>query len=76
MQVETPMSEAVSTLDELFSKDPMELTDRDLETIVQTLRAQRALFLKEEQEAKMAGRRKRPTSYTSGIKLSDLDIKL
>jgi len=34
-----------SSLEELFSKDPLDLQSQDLDRIIETLRAQRAKFL-------------------------------
>lgn len=40
-----------SSLEELFSKDPLELQDQDLDAIVTALRAQRAKFLAQPEKA-------------------------
>jgi hypothetical protein len=45
-----------TTLDDLFSKDPLQMTSEDLDRIVETLRTQRNAFVKEAKAAKAAGR--------------------
>lgn len=60
MEASTPnplnsISEAPS-LDELFSRDPLQLSDTDLERIIETLRTQRTAWVKEAKEAKAKGK--------------------
>ena len=46
---ESPLSEASpDSLEELFSRDPLDLTDRDLDRIVAELRAKRHLWTQEQ----------------------------
>lgn len=59
----------ISSLDELFSRDPLELSDQDIDTIVARLRAQRAQFALSEKDPKA---HKKPKT----ISLSDLNIEL
>lgn len=40
------------TLNDLFKKDPLDLTNDDIEFIVQQLREKREVFLKEERKTK------------------------
>lgn len=51
---------AANSLEELFSTDPEEMTEDDVEKIVATLRARRELFRKEEEEAKSKKRAVKP----------------
>jgi len=64
----TPLSEpTLSSLDELFSRDPLSLSDQDIDAIVSALRKQRGQFALSEK-----GEAKKPTN----LSLSDLNIKL
>ena len=65
-----PLTEAASdSLQELFDRDPLQLTDHDIERIVTELRAQRERW----QVAEKKGA-KRPAP--KNISLSDLDLEL
>ena len=74
-----------TTLEELFDKDPLLLTDSDVEKIVQELRAKRLAWAIEEQQARTAGTRPKPSAGVKAPKpdaaskkafLANLDIKL
>lgn len=53
----TPLTEVMSnTLDELFALDPLELTEKQIETVVEELRRGRELW----RAAELAGARKMP----------------
>lgn len=92
-----PDSETISTpltipdpasLDELFSRDPLELTDSDVDCIVTKLREDRKRWAAEERESAAAGRRPNPRAVQSPeekakakeavkkLTIADLGIKL
>ncbi len=67
-------SETSSKISELFEKDPRLVTDEELDLIVARFREKRELFVKEEKEAKVKGRR---TDMKQGVKsLDELDIDM
>lgn len=69
----------MSDLDDLFAKDPLDLSDADINSIVNAFRAQRAAWMTEETTAKSAGGRgkpKRTKEESAQISLDDLDIQL
>ncbi len=71
----SPLAEAEpDSLDELYYKDPLDLTDSDLDKIVEDLRAKRALFVREDKEAKVQGRRRRPKTYKNAPKQGELSL--
>lgn len=77
---ESPLAEANPlSLNDLFEKDPLSLSDVEIEMIVEAYRSQRAAWAREEKEAKSQGRRPK-TSMTAkaveGLNLNDLDIKI
>ena len=66
----SPLLEAqAESLQELFDKDPLQLTDSDVEKIVTELRAQRGRWLIAEKKGKSK-------SAPKNITLDDLDITL
>ena len=72
---ESPLAEAESnSLDELYYRDPLDLTDSDLDKLVEDLRAKRLLFVKEEKEARAQGRRRRPKVYKDVPKQGQLSL--
>lgn len=65
----SPLNEpTITSLDELFSRDPLKLSAQDIDTIVSALRAQRKAFTVSET---IPGAKK-----PKAINLEDLDIKL
>ena len=57
---ETPLAEAdPRSIDDLYSADPLSLTNSDVEKIVSDLRKNRALWLKAEAEAGPKGKAKK-----------------
>jgi len=65
----SPLAEpTISSLDELFSRDPLELSAQDIDTIVSALRRQRAQFALSEKNPKI----KKPKN----LSLADLDIQI
>ena len=76
----TPLSEAEPrSLDELFSADPLSITNDELDIMVAEQREKRHLWAKEEAASQAEGRARRPSAYkdapeTGKIKLSDLDL--
>lgn len=74
VQANSPLAEASPTsLDELFSRDPLDLTDNDIEKIVNELRAKRALWLDAEaQGAKKAPKAAKKAVDTTGKSADDL----
>lgn len=83
---ETPLAEAEAfSLDELFSRDPLDLTDDDLRKIVHELRARRSQWAQEEEAAQKEGRKvrssvaKKPLSEEekkAALASIDLDLDL
>lgn len=70
---ENPLAEAnPESLSDLFEKDPLLLTDADIERIVSELRSARANWLQKEKVTKGNPKRAAP----SNLSLADLDIKL
>jgi hypothetical protein len=66
----SPLAEAdASSLQELFDKDPLLLTDSDIEKIVTELRAQRGRWVLAEKKGK---KKEAPKN----ISLADLDLDL
>ena len=76
----TPLTEAEPrSLDELYSADPLSLTDDDIDKMVADLREKRKLWAKEESASKTEGRARRPSAYkdapeTGKISLGDLGL--
>jgi len=77
----SPLSEAdPASLDELFARDPLELTNDDLESIASELRDHRGLWgiADEEAKNKKKGTPRGPSKAVpeGGISLDDLDLGL
>lgn len=77
----SPLSEAdPSSLDELFARDPLDLTNDDLESIASELRDHRGLWIVADEEAKNkktgTPRGKATPVPEGGIRLEDLDLGL
>ena len=64
----------MSTVDEIFDANPTKLSPEDLDKLVAELRAERAAFVKAEEENKRKGTKRTATVGTP--KITDLDIKL
>lgn len=59
-QGQSPLTEAnPASLDELFSRDPLKLSDSDVDQIIEELRRKRMLWAKAELEGKKAKPRKK-----------------
>lgn len=70
--VDSPLAEASSTsLDELFSRNPLDLTDNDVEKIVREFRAKRALWL----DAEAKGAKRAPGAKAAAKAKLDTDGK-
>ena len=68
------MSETESTVAELFARDPMSLSDQDIDKIVTHLRAQRARYVQGDMTAGRTKPKAPPKpSATSALNL-DLDL--
>lgn len=68
-----------TTLDDLFNRDPITLSDFELEQMVTVLREKRATWAAEEESANSGGRRANPNKGVSSkvkVTLGDLDISL
>lgn len=71
---ESPLTEPdPRSLDDLYSADPLSLTDSDVDRIVDDLREKRALWIKEEAEAGAQGRRAKKT-YKEAPKKGQLTL--
>lgn len=69
----SPLLEAdPQSLEELFSKDPLQLTEVDIETIVTTLAAGRQQWMQEENKTKSKARTAKPKSDAPKLALADL----
>jgi len=62
------------SLEELFDKDPLHLTDSDVEAICKAQREQRKRWQAEEDAARREGRKPRPAA--ANITTDMLDIKV
>jgi hypothetical protein len=62
-----------NSLAELFARDPLELTDTDVDSIVATMRAQRHRWANEEKAAKLTGRKPNP-NVVKNLSLGDLNL--
>ena len=78
MPDENPLTEVDPlSISELFARDPLDLTQTDLEKMVEYYRINRAKWATEESSAVKEGRRARPkkAKVTLGdVKLDDLDL--
>ena len=74
MPIPDPLTEVLpESLDELFSRDPLELSSKDLDNIISVLLEQRKNWLV--QEAQGARRAKAPkTAAKPGLALDDLGL--
>ncbi len=73
-QMGSPLVQAEpESIDELFSRDPLELTKEDLGKIVSILRAQRASWKLDQQPAKAGGKPKPPAG---NITIESLKLEL
>ena len=73
---ESPLAEALPTsLDELFSADPLSLSDYQVDVICAAFRKQRENFSIEDTSAKKEGRSVKPKVITK-VDLNDLDIDI
>lgn len=78
--IASPLPEADPiSLDELFDRDPLELTKANIEQIIQSFRAQRLTWEQEEKAAAKTGRKpstKISKEAAAKLTLSSLDLKL
>lgn len=71
-------------MDELFAKDPIQLTDEEKDRIIEEYRAKRHLFAQEESAAKAAGRKinpkyadKKPKKEPlTNVNIADLELEI
>lgn len=68
-------SAAPESLDELFSRDPLELTDQNLDQIVSHLRAQRHQWAQEEATGAKKSKAKQ-IKPKERVKIEDLNLNL
>jgi hypothetical protein len=67
-----PLTEASGdTIADLFARDPLDLTDAEVDRIIDELRKKRVEWFEEETRAKAEGRRALPSA---GVKLEDLGL--
>lgn len=65
----------VGSLEELMNRDPLKLTDQDLLTIINSLRAARKNFMEVEAQEKKPRAKKTPkTAASASISLEDFDL--
>lgn len=73
---ENPLEESdPASIEELFRRDPLDLSDQDVGAICRELRRQRTEFQKEENRKKSQGKKSKPTD-SGGISLDDLEGSL
>ena len=70
-ETETPLAEAKSTIAELFVRDPLGLSDEEIDRMTETLIVAKMRWAEEEAEAKAKGRNPLPSK---GITLENLDL--
>lgn len=71
--VDTPLIEAkIDSLDELFHRDPLAMSDKDWDTIVEEMRKRSALWAKAEAEGKRPKAAKAPQAAVP-VSTSDFD---
>jgi len=71
----TPLSEVeANSLDILFSADPLDLTDNDVDKLVDEYRATRALWQKEDSEAQAQGRPRKTKVYKEAPAAGKLNL--
>lgn len=69
----SPLAEADETsLNELMNRDPLSLSDSDIDRLAENLRAQRKLFAQSEAEGKRPGKAKKVTEAKPTFSLDDL----
>jgi len=68
----------LGSLAELFARDPLSLSDREVDEIIAGLRKQRENFIKEETKSKSSGKRTRAKTVSqvqaSALTLDDLGL--
>jgi len=70
MTDQSPLAEASpKSLDELFSTDPLKLSDSDVDAIIAELRRKRALWAKSEAEGRKAPRTKKDEATLEDLSL-------
>jgi len=70
---ETPLAEAKpDSIEELFRRDPLKMTDADVDAVILAMREKRATWAKAEAEGKTRGR-KPAAPKGPELDLSDLD---
>lgn len=63
-------------LDELFSKDPLELTNDEVETIVKVLRSKRLLWAVQEKEKQDKPKKEKKAKPQGTLDLGELEIEI
>jgi hypothetical protein len=72
-EAQNPLREASpESLNELFERDPLSLSDSDVESIVQQLRVARSKWAEEEAQKKSAGKKSKPAD--ANLSLDDLGL--
>lgn len=61
-------------LSELFQRDPLELSDQDLEAIIHEMREHRKRWMQEENKSKQQGRRHNHAKTKQAPSFDDLDL--
>ena len=61
-------------LSELFERDPLKLSDRDLDAIVHEMREHRKRWMQEESKAKKSGTKQNHKKTKNTPSLKDLDL--
>jgi len=64
-----PIEEVQPTIAELFSRDPLHITDNDLDRIIVLLREKYITFAAEDEEARRQGRRVNPSKGVTAEEL-------
>lgn len=58
----------VDSIDDLLSRDPMQMSDADLDSLISHFRAQRVTFIEAEKAAKAAGKKRTVVPKTDAAK--------
>jgi len=75
MPDQSPLSEAdPKSLDDLYTADPLTLTDNDVDKLVDDLREKKALWENEDATAQSQGRARRPKEYKAAPPKGQLDL--
>lgn len=71
---DTPLTEAsINSLDELFRRDPLEMSDKDWNVVIDEMRKKSALWAKIDAEGKRKAPKAKPMETPVAVSTSDFD---